>query len=154
MTPRLDAAKAAPQLLQAMLEMNNKVGSAGLEKSLMELVKIRASQINGCANCLHMHARDAIAGGETPERLILLDAWREAPCYSDRERAALAWTDALTRVADTHAPDEDYATLKGQFSEAEQVALTLLITTINAWNRIAIGFRIVPQVRGRHDAPR
>jgi AhpD family alkylhydroperoxidase len=132
-----------------MLDLQAKVNASGLEHSLQELVKTRASQINGCAFCLHMHTRDARKAGETEERLYLLDAWRESPLYTDRERAALAWTEALTLVAQTHAPDDVYAQLASQFSEEEQVKLTLLITTINTWNRFAIGFRAVPQVSGQ-----
>jgi AhpD family alkylhydroperoxidase len=108
---------------------------------LIELVKMRASQINGCAYCLDMHSKDALAQGETAQRLIGLDAWREAPYYTPRERAALAWTEALTRVGDTHAPDDVYDELKPHFTEAEIVALTFAIVAINAWNRLAIGFR-------------
>jgi AhpD family alkylhydroperoxidase len=141
METRLDAYKAAPQTMQIMLDLQAKVTASGLEHSLQELVKIRASQINGCAFCLHMHTQDARKAGETEARIYLLDAWRESPLYTDRERAALAWTEALTVIAQTHAPDETYALLASQFSEEEQVKLTLLITTINAWNRFAIGFR-------------
>ncbi len=147
MTPRLDLMKNAPKAIQSLRDLTHTIAASGLEKSLLELVKIRASQINGCAYCLHMHARDARADGETEDRIYLLDGWREAPCYTDRERAALAWTEALTLVAQTHAPDEDYDALRAQFSEEEQVNLTLAITTINAWNRIVIGFRSVPDVR-------
>ncbi len=143
MIPRLDAFAAAPESMQAMLKLEQHVRDCGLEHSLIELVKIRASQINGCAYCIHMHTRDARRAGETEERLYLLSAWRESPLYSPRERAALAWTEALTRIADTHAPDEDYAELRGHFTEAEAVQLTLLIGAINIWNRIAIGFRSV-----------
>lgn len=149
MQPRLNAPKVAPKMYQAMIELEGKVRDSGLEASLIELVKTRASQINGCAFCIAMHTRDAIAHGEDPMRLYLLDAWHEAPCYTDRERAALAWTDALTLVAETHAPDADYDALKAQFSDEEQVKLTMLICTINAWNRIAIGFRAVPQLEAR-----
>jgi AhpD family alkylhydroperoxidase len=147
MTPRLDLAKISPKSIRSLLELTNAVADCGLEKGLLELVKIRASQINSCAYCLEMHCRDARAIGEAEMRIYLLDAWREAPCFTDRERAALAWTEALTLVADTHAPDRDYAGLAVQFSDEEQVNLTLAITTINAWNRIAIGFRSVPDVR-------
>ncbi|UTD29386.1 carboxymuconolactone decarboxylase family protein [Bradyrhizobium sp. WD16] len=146
MQPRLNAPKVAPKMYQAMVELEGKVRDSGLEASLIELVKTRASQINGCAFCIAMHTRDAITDGEDPMRLYLLDAWHEAPCYTDRERAALAWTDALTLVAATHAPDADYEALKAQFSDEDQVKLTMLICTINAWNRIAIGFRAVPQI--------
>lgn len=141
MEPRLDPYKVSPKLLQAMIDLNAKVEASGLEHSLIELVKIRASQINGCAFCIHMHTRDARKLGETEERLYLLDAWRESPLYTERERAALAWTEALTLISQTHAPDDVYAQLKAQFSEEEQVKLTMLIVTINAWNRLAIGFR-------------
>lgn len=146
MTPRLDVMEAAPQSIRSLLVLTSTIAASGLEKSLLEVVKIRSSQINGCAYCLHMHTKDARANGETEERIYLLDAWREAPCYTERERAALGWTESLTLVADTHAPDEDYEALKAQFSEEEQVNLTLAITTINAWNRIAIGFRSVPDL--------
>jgi AhpD family alkylhydroperoxidase len=139
----------APKLMQAMLELEGKVSGSGLEKSLMGLVKVRASQINGCAFCIHMHSKDARDHGETEERLYLLNAWREAPCFSERERAALAWTEALTLLSETHAPDADYEAMKAQFTEEEQVKLTLLIATINSWNRIVVGFRTVPAVGGR-----
>ncbi|GBQ87950.1 hypothetical protein AA23498_0259 [Acetobacter nitrogenifigens DSM 23921 = NBRC 105050] len=144
MQPRLDYFAAAPGVMQAMLALEKTVATSGLEKSLIELVKTRASQINGCAFCIDMHTRDAIKDGEATARLFLLDAWREAPLYSPREQAALAWTEALTRVADTHAPDEDWARVKAHFSEEEIVKLTLLIATINGWNRLAIGFRSAP----------
>jgi len=124
----------------------------GLEDSLMELVKIRASQINGCAFCLHMHTAEARKKGETEERLFLLDAWRESPLYSARERAALAWTEALTLVAETRASDEAYEALQAQFSEEEQVKLTLLIVAINGWNRVQVGFRGVHPVAERKAA--
>jgi AhpD family alkylhydroperoxidase len=144
MTPRLNYAAAAPQLLHAMMALEKAVTSAGLEHSLIELVKTRASQINSCAFCIDMHTRDAMKAGETAARLLLLDAWQEAPHYTDRERAALAWTEALTLVAETHAPDAAYDGLRPHFSDAEIVQLSVLIGTINAWNRLAIGFRSVP----------
>ena len=153
MEPRLDAFKAAPKTMQLMLDLSAKVTASGLEHSLQELVKIRASQINGCAVCLHMHTRDARKAGETEERIYLLDAWRESPLYTDRERAALAWTEALTLVSETHAPDEVYAQLTAQFSEEEQVKLTMLIVTINAWNRFQVGFRGVHPVEQATAAP-
>lgn len=149
MKPRLDPFKAAPAAMKAMLDLEEAVASSGLERSLTELVKTRASQINGCAYCIHMHTRDARAHGESEERLYLLDAWQESPLYSPRERAALGWTEALTLVAQTHAPDTAYADLRAQFSEEEQVKLTMLIGAINIWNRIAIGFRSVHPVTGR-----
>ncbi|WP_149540962.1 carboxymuconolactone decarboxylase family protein [Siccirubricoccus phaeus] len=144
MQPRLDYFNAAPQLMQAMLKLEQAVANSGLERSLIELVKTRASQINGCAFCIDMHTRDARRHGETEERLYLLNAWHEAPHYTDRERAALGWTEALTLVAETHAPDAAYAALLPHFSTEEIVKLSLLIATINAWNRLAIGFRAAP----------
>lgn len=143
MTPRLNAFAAAPAIMQGLVELSGKVEKSGLEHSLLELVKIRASQINGCAYCIHMHTRDARAAGETEERIYLLDAWRESPLYTTRERAALAWTEALTRVADTRAPDEAYDALRAAFSNEEQVKLTMAVTVINAWNRFAVGFRSI-----------
>ena len=146
MTPRLDPFAAAPAPMQSWLDFGNDVLQSGLEDSLMELVKIRASQINGCAFCLHMHTASARKYGETEERLYLLDAWRESPLYSERERAALAWTEALTLISETRAPDNVYQALQAQFSEQEQVKLTLLIVAINGWNRIQVGFRAVHSV--------
>jgi AhpD family alkylhydroperoxidase len=141
MTRRLNPYAVAPDALKPMMDLEAVVQASGLEKSLIELVKTRASQINGCAYCLHMHTSDALADGENPARLFLLDAWEESKLYTPRERAALAWTEALTRIAETHAPDEAYEPLSAQFSEAEIVHLTMLIAGINSWNRIAIGFR-------------
>jgi AhpD family alkylhydroperoxidase len=152
MNPRLNPYTVEPELMKAMLNLSEKVESSGLEKRLLELVKIRASQINGCAFCIHMHTRDARAHGETEERIYLLDAWRESPLYTDRERAALGWTEALTLVSQTHAPDADYEALRAHFSKEEVVKLTLAISTINAWNRIAIGFRSIHPVASRSDA--
>lgn len=146
MQPRLNAFKAAPELIKALLALEETVQASGLERSLIELVKTRASQINGCAYCIHMHTKDARAHGETEERLYLLNAWRESPLYTDRERAALAWTEAVTLVAETHVPDDVYAELRASFSEAEAVKLTMLVATINAWNRIAISFRSIHPV--------
>lgn len=152
MTPRLNLFAAAPAAMQSWLDYGTNLLQNCLESSLMELVKIRASQINGCAVCLHMHATAARKQGETEERLYLLDAWRESPLYSERERAALAWTEALTLLAQTHAPDDVYQELQAQFTEEEQVKLTLLIVTINGWNRIQVGFRGVHPVAGRQAA--
>jgi AhpD family alkylhydroperoxidase len=152
MTPRLNPFAAAPAPMQSWLEFGKDILQSGLEESLMELVKIRASQINGCAFCLHMHTREARARGETEERLYLLDAWRESPLYSERERAALAWTEALTLLSETHAPDDVYEALQAQFTEEEQVKLTLLIVAINGWNRVQVGFRGVHPVGHRQAA--
>lgn len=143
MTPRLNPSAISPASMEPLLALAASLKASGLEHSLVELVKIRASQINGCAYCLCMHTRQARAAGESEERLYLLDAWRESPLYADRERAALAWTEALTLVSQTHAPDEVYRELDAQFSDEEKVKLTMQIVTINAWNRIAIGFRSV-----------
>lgn len=143
MTPRLNPSAISPASMEPLLALAESLKASGLEHSLVELVKIRASQINGCAYCLYMHTRQARAAGESEERLYLLDAWRESPLYSDRERAALAWTEALTLVSQTHAPDEVYRELDAHFSDEEKVKLTMQIVTINAWNRIAIGFRSV-----------
>ena len=147
MTPRLDPFAAAPELARAWLAFSTRSGDSGLEKPLLELVKIRASQINGCAYCIHMHTADARAHGETEQRIYLLDAWRESPLYSDRERAALAWTEAVTLISQTHAPDDVYEQLRASFSEEEIVKLTMLVATINAWNRIAISFRSIHPVK-------
>jgi len=141
MKSRIDLFHVSPKAVQAMLALQSQVNDSGLEPSLLELVKMRASQINGCAYCLDMHSKDARAAGETEQRLYLLDAWHEAPLYSERERAALAWTEAVTRIADTHAPDELYEATREHFSEEELVNLTLAVVAINGWNRMAISFR-------------
>jgi AhpD family alkylhydroperoxidase len=138
---RLDYRKSFPQALQAMLGLEHAVHESALEPELLELVKMRASQLNGCAYCLDMHSKDARARGESEQRLHVLAAWREAPFYSDRERAALAWCEALTLLPQTGAPDDDYARLREQFAEEEIVALTLAIVAINGWNRFAVGLR-------------
>ncbi len=152
MTPRLSPNAVVPEAYQAMLNLEGYVRSCGLEPSLLHLVKVRASQINGCAFCIHMHTREARASGEREERLYLLDGWRESPLYSARERAALGWTEALTLIAETHAPDDAYQALKENFSEEEEVKLSLAITTINAWNRLSIGFRVIHPVAAEHEA--
>jgi AhpD family alkylhydroperoxidase len=140
MTAKLDPFAAAPQLVKQWMGTSIAINDS-LEPSLVELVKIRASQINQCANCINMHTYEARAKGESEQRIYLLSAWREAPCYSDRERAALAWTDALTQIAQGHGEkDAAYAALADAFTPEEQVKLTLLINIINGWNRLAIGF--------------
>ena len=146
MQPRIDTKRVNPDAYKAMTALQSYVNAAELEPSLKELVKIRASQINGCAFCLHMHTRDARKGGEAQERLDLLDAWREAPGFTTRERAALAWTEAVTLVADTHVPDDVYEVARGQFSEQELVDLTMAVVAINGWNRLMIAFRVPPAV--------
>ena len=146
MKSRLNSYQAAPGVMKAMMALQNEVAQSGLEPSLVGLVEIRASQINGCAFCLHMHTRDARARGETEQRIYLLDAWRESPLYSERERAALAWTEAVTLVSRTHVPDEVYDQAKVVFSDEEMAKLTLLVVTINAWNRFSIAFRAIHPV--------
>src|SRR3954471_11866293 len=141
MTQRINYANVSPAVVRAMFGMQAAVDRSGLEHSLLELVKIRASQINGCARCLEMHFKDAKAQGESDERLYLLDAWREAPFYSDRERAALLWCETLTLVSERGAPDEVFEEVRKEFSEDELVNLTLAIVAINCWNRFSIGFR-------------
>ena len=153
MKPRLNPFTTAPEIMQAMVDFENRVRDSGLEHSLVDLVKTRASQINGCAFCIHMHTRDARERGESEERLYLLDAWRESPLYTERERAALAWTEAVTLVSQTHVPDIVYDEVRRHFSEAELVKLTLLVATINAWNRLAISLRSVhPMKQTAHPA--
>jgi AhpD family alkylhydroperoxidase len=127
--------------MHAMLGLEQYIHESGLEASLIELVKMRASQINGCAYCLDMHSKDARAAGETEQRLYVLNAWREAPFYSDRERAALAWTEAVTLISEGGTSDELFAVVREEFSESEIVALTMAIVTINGWNRLAISLR-------------
>jgi AhpD family alkylhydroperoxidase len=144
MHPRLDYQQASPEGVKAMLHLEHYVRTCGLEPGLLELIRIRASQMNGCAYCIDMHTKDARAHGETEQRIYALQAWAETPFYSDRERAALAWTEALTDIQQGHAPDEVYNEVTRHFTEAERMNLTLAITTINAWNRIAIAFRAVP----------
>ncbi|HEX5934937.1 MAG TPA: carboxymuconolactone decarboxylase family protein [Pseudorhizobium sp.] len=139
MTPRLDPFAAAPALMKKWMGMSMDA-AASLEPSLIELVKIRSSQINGCANCINMHTSEARAKGETEQRIYLLSAWREAPCYTDRERAALGWTDALTRLSEGHALEAAREALEAEFTKEEQVKLTLMINVINGWNRLAVGF--------------
>ena len=138
---RINAYEAAPGAMDAMMAVEQYINASGLEPSLIELVKMRASQINGCAFCLDMHSKDARRRGETEQRLYLLNAWREAHVFSPRERAALAWTEALTKVSDSHAPDSVFEEATAQFSDEELTNLTLLICQINSWNRFAIGFR-------------
>jgi AhpD family alkylhydroperoxidase len=149
MNARLEYATKSPAGYRAFLSLNKFVEDCGIEHSLLELVKIRASQINRCAFCLDMHTIDARAAGETEQRLYLLDAWREAPFYSGRERAALAWAEAVTRVGETQVPDEVYEEARRHFSEEELVNLTWAVVTINGWNRMAIAFRAQP---GHHQA--
>ena len=144
MQSRIDATKVAPGAYQAMAGLEAYVRKSRLEPSLLELVKVRASLINGCAYCIDMHTKDARAKGETEQRLYATSAWRETPFFTDRERAALAWTEAITLINKDHAPDSVYEEVRQHFSEEELVNLTLAIVAINGWNRLAIGFRAVP----------
>jgi len=142
MQPRLSLTESSAGAYKAMLALETYVRGSGLEKPLLELVKMRASQINGCAYCLDMHSKDARAAGETEQRLYCLPAWRECPFYSDRERAALQWTEALTLIAQDHVPDSVFESVRPQFTEKELADLTLAVVAINGWNRIATSFRL------------
>jgi AhpD family alkylhydroperoxidase len=144
MNTRLNYWKTSPEVYKAMLALQTAVKASGMESSLLNLIQLRASQVNGCAFCIDMHTKDLRAGGETEQRIYMLDAWRESPFYSEREQAALAWTEAVTRITDGHVPDDVYEEARRQFSEDELVKLTLAIVTINSWNRFGIAFRLVP----------
>jgi AhpD family alkylhydroperoxidase len=143
MEPRLDVTKyMASDAMHALMKLEHAVETSGLERSLLELVKIRASQINGCAHCIDMHTKDARARGESEQRIYALSAWKETPFFTGRERAALEWTEAVTLVSNTHVPDDVYAEVRRYFEEAEVVALTFAIVAINGWNRLAIAVRM------------
>lgn len=144
MEARMNYAKAAPGIIKAMRGLDTYLAECGLEPSLRELVKLRASQINGCAYCVDMHSLDARAGGETEQRLYALPVWHETPFFTERERAALLWTEKLTLLSVDHVPDEVYEQVRPHFTDAELANLTLAIATINAWNRFGVGFRDVP----------
>ncbi len=145
MEPRIDYAKVVSSgAFQAMAGLERQVRASGLEHTLIGLVRMRASQMNGCAYCLDMHSKDARAAGETEQRLYALNAWRETPFFTERERAALEWTEALTNIAANHAPDELYARVCEHFTKDELIDLSLAVVAINSWNRLAIGFRSVP----------
>ncbi|WP_134495490.1 carboxymuconolactone decarboxylase family protein [Microvirga pakistanensis] len=146
MHPRIDYPRVAPDAFNAMLALKAYVRRSGLEPSLLDLGKIRASQINGCAYCIHLHTREARSRGESEERLYLLNAWRESPFYTDKERAALAWTAAVALVSETSVPDDVFDDARRHLSEEELVKLTVAVGTINAWNRIAISMRAVHPV--------
>jgi AhpD family alkylhydroperoxidase len=147
MKPRLNPYRTAPDAMVALGKLEDYVNSSGLDLSLINLLKTRASQINGCAYCIHMHTHDARKAGETEERLYLLNAWRESPLYTDQERAALQWTESVTNISVTRVPDEIYNSVREHFTEEEMVKLTMLVATINAWNRIAISFRSLHSVK-------
>jgi AhpD family alkylhydroperoxidase len=144
MKARLNYAKAAPGVYDAMDALDRYISKCGLDRMLILLTQLRASQINGCAYCLDMHWKDLRVAGETEQRLYSLDAWRECPYYTDRERAALAWTEAVTKITDGHVPDAVYEEVRAHFSEKELSDLTLVVTGINAWNRLSITARLVP----------
>lgn len=144
MEPRLDYAQVEPEGYRTLIALGRLVKNCGLEHPLLELVNIRASQINGCGYCIDMHTQDARAAGETEQRIYALNAWRETPFFSERERAALAWTESVTLIGEDHVPDEAYQSARQHFSEKELVDLTLAIILINSWNRLAIPFRTVP----------
>jgi len=144
MEQRLNFYKTGPEAMKALMGLEQRIGKSGLEKPLVELVRLRASQINGCAYCVDTHSTDARKAGETERRLAAVVVWQEVPFFSDRERAALEWTEAVTRVAETHVPDEVWNRVKPHFTPDELVDLTLLVTTINTWNRFAIAFRKLP----------
>jgi AhpD family alkylhydroperoxidase len=145
MQSRLDFYKASPSGTCAMMALEKAVSESGLEKPLMELVRLRASQINGCAFCVDMHVTDARKGGETERRLASVVVWREAPFFTERERAALEWTEALTLVAQTHVPDAVWESVRPHFTDQELADLTMLVIAINGWNRISVGFRKIPE---------
>ncbi|MBB6309829.1 carboxymuconolactone decarboxylase family protein [Xanthobacter tagetidis] len=150
-TPRIaNSYSLAPETIKAMMGVEATLVASGLDHTLLELVKLRASQINGCAFCIHMHATDLRKHGESEMRLYMLDAWRESSLYSERERAALGWTEALTRLAETGAPDEDFARVHAVFTESEVVRLTLAIGAINVWNRLQVGLRAAHPVDPGH----
>jgi AhpD family alkylhydroperoxidase len=146
MKPRMNIFQAAPDAIKSMVAVETAIGKSGLEHGLLELVRLRASQINGCGYCIYMHVKDALKQGEADIRLHLLSAWRESPLFTARERAALNWTETLTRVAHSGAPDEDYDQLKQYFNETEIAYLTVLIGAINVWNRVQIGLRAIHPV--------
>lgn len=144
MEPRIQLAKYSLEALRSLQALEQHVKKSTVGEGLLHLIKMRASQINGCAYCLDMHSKDARALGETEQRLYELNAWRETPFYTDRERAALAWTEAVTNVSETHVPDDVFEEVKKQFNEQEIVDLTYAVAAINAWNRLAISLRAVP----------
>jgi len=147
MKERLDFYKASPEGIKAMVGLEQGLAKLGLDPKLLDLVKLRASQINGCAYCVDLHSSDLRKEGETDQRLFGLTVWRETPFYTPRERAALAWTEALTLISQTHAPDAEYEALAEQFDERERVNLTLAIGAINTWNRLAIRYRKLPATK-------
>jgi AhpD family alkylhydroperoxidase len=151
MQPRIDYTKLSPEGYKAMLGLELYLNHSGLEKKLLHMIKLRVSQINGCAFCLDMHWKDLQASGESEQRMYSLDAWRETDYYSDRERAALAWAEAITKVTEGHVPDEVFEATRQHFSEQEMADLTFAVVAINGWNRLSIAFRVVP---GTYQVPK
>mgnify|MGYP003382028786 FL=1 len=147
MEQRLDYFSRAPALMRAVLGLNQAVEQSGLEPSLLHLVKLRASQINGCSYCVDMHAHEALADGDSQQRVIMVAAWRESPLFTARERAAFVWTEALTKVAEGGVPDALYAEVRGEFSDEEMVKLSVAVAIINTWNRLSVAFRTIHPVR-------
>jgi AhpD family alkylhydroperoxidase len=152
MKTRLNTYTAAPDQMRALIDFSTAMAKSGIDESLHNLINIRVSQINGCSFCLHMHSREALAAGESELRITMLGAWHESPLYSDRERAALAWAEALTRLPETGAPDDVYAAMAEHFSPEEQVKLTMAIGIINLWNRFGVGFRGIHPVAAHQAA--
>ena len=147
MEQRLDYFSRAPALMRAVLGLNQAVEQSGLEPSLLHLVKLRASQINGCSYCVDMHAHEALADGDNQQRVIMVAAWRESPLFTARERAAFVWTEALTKVAEGGVPDALYAEVRGEFSDEEMVKLSVAVAIINTWNRLSVAFHAIHPVR-------
>ncbi len=147
MEPRMNYFAKAPELMKSVLALNEAVEASGLEMSLLHLIKLRASQINGCSYCVDMHAHEALADGDSQQRVLLVSAWRESPLFTDRERAALAWTEALTLVAQGGVPDALYAATRAHFSESDLVKLTVAVSIINTWNRLSVAFHAIHPVR-------
>jgi AhpD family alkylhydroperoxidase len=147
MEPRMNYFAKAPELMKSVLALNEAVEASGLEMSLLHLIKLRASQINGCSYCVDMHAHEALADGDSQQRVLLVSAWRESPLFTDRERAALAWTEALTLVAKGGVPDALYAATRAHFSESDLVKLTVAVSIINTWNRLSVAFHAIHPVR-------
>jgi AhpD family alkylhydroperoxidase len=147
MEPRMNYFAKAPELMKSVLALNEAVEASGLEMSLLHLIKLRASQINGCSYCVDMHAHEALADGDSQQRVLLVSAWRESPLFTDRERAALAWTEVLTLVAKGGVPDALYAATRAHFSESDLVKLTVAVSIINTWNRLSVAFHAIHPVR-------
>ncbi|MDP1602149.1 MAG: carboxymuconolactone decarboxylase family protein [Legionella sp.] len=143
---RIDYYKTSPEAVKSMMSLDRYITNCGLDKLLLELIKLRASQINGCAFCVDLHCRDALKAGESQRRINAVAVWHETPFFTPRERAGLAWTEAITLLSETHAPEELYQDVRAHFSEKETVDLTMAIIMINSWNRLAVSFRKLPSI--------